>query len=154
MHRLYLTTIDKKDAIAYLPEAFFHEVFDAMRAQVLMVVARDASGAVVAGTLNFHKGRHLYGRYWGALDEHRSLHFELCYYQTIEFAIERGLTLFEAGAQGEHKLPRGFMPSETLSAHRLRHPAFHRAIADYIDQEAAMVAAAMREDEAHGPFRR
>src|SRR3712207_9532090 len=90
---------------------------------LLLVLARDErTRRPVAGALFFFKGGALYGRYWGAAEERRNLHFELCYYQAIEFAIERGLKLFEAGAQGEHKLARGFLPSLTYSAHEIRHP--------------------------------
>ena len=83
----------------------------------------------VAGTLNFEKGAHLYGRYWGCLDDFQMLHFELCYYRLIERAIERRCTLFEAGAQGEHKLKRGLAPAFTHSAHWIRHPGLADAVA-------------------------
>ena len=90
----------------------------------------------VAGTINFEKGPHLYGRYWGCLDDFQMLHFELCYYRLIERAIERRYTLFEAGAQGEHKLKRGLAPAFTHSAHWIRDPGLGGAIAAFIEREA------------------
>src|SRR5919199_5822170 len=108
MYRFYLATYDKKWGSPYLTRAFFEEAFRTIKDRILLVLARELrTGRPVAGALNFFKGRILYGRYWGAAEERRNLHFELCYYQAIEFAIERGLKLFEAGAQGEHKLARG-----------------------------------------------
>jgi hypothetical protein len=89
--------------------------------------------------VNFEKGRHLYGRYWGCLADYEMLHFELCYYQLIERAIARRCTLFEAGAQGEHKLKRGLAPAFTHSAHLIRHPGLRAAIADYVAREAQAV---------------
>jgi predicted N-acyltransferase len=94
---------------------------------------------VVAGTLNFERGQHLYGRYWGTLEEHEMLHFEMCYYQLIERAVERGHRLFEAGAQGEHKLKRGLDPAFTHSAHLIRHPALGAAVARFVEGEAQHV---------------
>src|SRR5919107_295874 len=141
MYRFYLDTYDRKWGAPYLTRAFFTEVFQTMRDRILLVLARDKStGRPIAGALNFFKGRTLYGRYWGSTEERRNLHFELCYYQAIEFAIERRLALFEAGAQGEHKLARGFLPSLTYSAHAIRHPDFRRAIEDYITMEKKILA--------------
>jgi predicted N-acyltransferase len=103
--------------------------------------------------VNFEKGRHLYGRYWGCLGDFEMLHFELCYYQLIERAIARGYTRFEAGAQGEHKLKRGLLPSFTHSAHWIRHPKLAGAIGDYLVGEAASVANRVAAYAAHSPFR-
>jgi predicted N-acyltransferase len=111
-------------------------------------------GRPVAGALNFFKGQTLFGRYWGAGEEVRNLHFELCYYQAIEFAIERGLKLFEAGAQGEHKLARGFLPSLTYSAHEIRHHGFRRAIEQYIAEEKEMLAKDVAAYLHHDPYKR
>jgi predicted N-acyltransferase len=125
-----------------------------MRDRVLLVLARDGlTGRPVAGALNFFKGRALFGRYWGAAEERRNLHFELCYYQAIEFAIERRLRLFEAGAQGEHKLARGFLPTLTYSAHEIRHPGMGRAIGRYIEDEKRYIAAAIAEYGLHDPYK-
>jgi uncharacterized protein len=155
MHRFYLGTFDRKWGFPYLTGAFFEEIFRSMKDRTLLVLARDgATGRPVAGALNFLKGGALFGRYWGAAEERRNLHFELCYYQAIEFAIERRMRLFEAGAQGEHKLARGFLPSLTYSAHEIRHPAFRRAIEDYIEEEKRYIAATMAEYALHDPYRR
>lgn len=155
MYHFYLGTFDRKWGFPYLTGEFFEEVFRTMRDRILLALARDAStGRPVAGALNFFKGDSLYGRYWGASEERRNLHFELCYYQAIEFAIERGFALFEAGAQGEHKLARGFLPTVTYSAHEIRHPAFRRAIERYIAEEREYVAHTVAEYSSHDPYKR
>ena len=154
MHRFYLATLDGKWGVPYLNGAFFEEVFSTMQDRTLLVLASTASGRPVAGALFFFKDRSLFGRYWGALEGRRNLHFELCYYQAIEFAIERGFELFEAGAQGEHKLARGFLPSLTYSAHNIRDPAFRRAIGDYLASEKDMLAGVIEEYAAHDPYKR
>ena len=154
MYRFYLGTFDRKWGYPYLTGEFFDEVFQTMKDRLLFVLARNAStGRPVAGTLNFFKGDSLYGRYWGAAEERRNLHFELCYYQTIEFAIERGLALFEAGAQGAHKLARGFLPTTTYSAHEIRHPVFRQAIERYISEEREYVARSVAEYNSHDPYK-
>jgi predicted N-acyltransferase len=125
--------------------------------RILLVFARDAlTKRPVAGALNFFKGQTLYGRYWGAAGRGgvRNLHFELCYYQAIEFAIERSIALFEAGAQGEHKISRGFLPSLTYSAHEIRHPQFRRAIEQFITSEKEMIAEEMASYADHNPYKR
>jgi uncharacterized protein len=155
MYRFYLATSDRKWGSPYLTGAFFAEVFQTMGDRILLVLARDqGTGRPIAGALNFFKGRTLYGRYWGAIEERRNLHFELCYYQAIEFAIERRLALFEAGAQGQHKLARGFLPSLTYSAHAIRHPEFKRAIERYIADEKELVAEDMQAYASQDPYRR
>jgi predicted N-acyltransferase len=153
MYRFYLGTLDGKWGVPYLNEAFFSEVFRTMSDRILLVFARDGAGRPVAGALNFYKGQALYGRYWGAAEKRRNLHFELCYYQAIEFAIERRLAIFEAGAQGEHKLSRGFLPSLTYSAHEIRHPGFRRAIEQYIAEEKEVLAGAMAAYARHDPYK-
>jgi uncharacterized protein len=154
MYRFYLSTSDRKWGSPYLTGAFFSEVFRTMGDRILLVLARDrGTGRPIAGALNFFKGRTLYGRYWGSTEERRNLHFELCYYQAIEFAIERRLALFEAGAQGEHKLARGFLPSLTYSAHAIRHPDFRRAIEDYITMEKKILAEDMADYAQHDPYK-
>jgi predicted N-acyltransferase len=155
MHRFYVMTLDGKWGFPYLTEAFFHEVVRTMPDRTLLVLARDGlTRRPVAAALYFFKGRSLYGRHWGAAERRRNLHFELCYYQGIDFAIERRLELFEAGAQGEHKLARGFLPSLTYSAHAIRHPGFRRAIEDYIEEEKELLAGAMEAYGRHDPYRR
>ncbi len=154
MYRFYLATFDRKWGFPYLTEAFFEEVFRTMSDRVLLVLARDGlTRRPVAGALNFFKGRTLFGRYWGAVEERRNLHFELCYYQAIEFAIERRMELFEAGAQGEHKLARGFLPTLTYSAHEIRHPGFRHAIERYIEEEKEMLAGTLAAYAGHDPYK-
>jgi len=154
MYGYYVDTYDRKWGSPYLTSAFFAEVFRTMRDRVMLAVAREESTRrPVAGALFFFKGTALFGRYWGATKSVRNLHFELCYYQGIEFAIERGLSLFEAGAQGEHKLARGFLPVVTYSAHEIRHPAFRRAIEHYIAEERAMISYELAEYMDHDPYR-
>jgi predicted N-acyltransferase len=154
MYRYYVDTYDRKWGSPYLTGAFFDEVFRTMRDRVMLAIASDESTRrPVAGALFFFKGKALFGRYWGATKMVRNLHFELCYYQGIEFAIERGLSLFEAGAQGEHKLARGFLPAITYSAHEIRHPAFRRAIEQYIAEERAMTSYELDEYMGHDPYR-
>ncbi|TCJ20510.1 GNAT family N-acetyltransferase [Rubrobacter taiwanensis] len=152
MYEFYISTSEKKWGSPYLTRAFFEEVFRTMRDRILFVVAR-AGGRPVAGALSFFKGDSLYGRYWGATVERRNLHFELCYYRPVEFAIERRLGLFEAGAQGEHKLARGFLPTLTYSAHEIRHPLFRRAIEQYIEEEKEIVAENLAFYSRHSPYK-
>ena len=153
MYRFYIGTLDRKWGVPYLNEAFFSEVFRTMSDRILLVLARDGAGRPVAGALNFYKDQALYGRYWGAAQKRRNLHFELCYYQAVEFAIERRLELFEAGAQGEHKLSRGFLPSLTYSVHEIRHPGFRRAIQRYIAEEKELLAGTMAAYSRHDPYK-
>jgi predicted N-acyltransferase len=119
---------------------------------LLMLALRD--GRPVAGALNFVGSECLYGRYWGATEDIPFLHFELCYYQAIEWAIAHGLARVEAGAQGAHKLARGYRPVATVSAHYLPDAGFRRAVADFVAREAAMVAADIEAMDMATPFRR
>jgi predicted N-acyltransferase len=150
MNTLYQATTHKKNAIAYLKPAFFDQAFDTMRDRVLFVLA-SFRGRPVAGALNFYKGQKLYGRYWGSLEDFADLHFELCYYQTIEFALQRRFSLFEAGAQGEHKVQRGFLPSTTYSAHKLFDARLEQPIIDFISEERYALEAVRKEYS--NPFR-
>jgi predicted N-acyltransferase len=152
MYRFYLATLDGKWGVPYLTGAFFDEVFRTMRDRILLVLARDGGGSPVAGALFFFKGHSLFGRHWGASQQRRNLHFELCYYQGIDFAIEEGFRLFEAGAQGEHKLARGFLPSLTYSAHKIQDPVFGRAIREYIETEKGWISDTMKEYARHDPY--
>lgn len=119
----------------------------------MLVLARDGDRPVAAA-LYFFDADCLYGRYWGCLEERDGLHFELCYYQGIEFAIERHLAAFDPGVQGEHKILRGFEPVITWSMHHLREPAFHNAIADFCREEAAHVQRYREEAMTLLPFRK
>ncbi|HVZ73618.1 MAG TPA: GNAT family N-acetyltransferase [Polyangia bacterium] len=152
LHKLYVTNVRRHHGTAYLRPAFF-EIAQKTLAHRLVATMAYRGDEVVAGTINFEKGRHLYGRYWGCLDDFEMLHFELCYYQLIERAIARRCTLFEAGAQGEHKLKRGLGPAFTHSAHWIRHPGLRGAIASFVEREAGAVEAGLREYAEHTPFR-
>ena len=114
----------------------------------------DRDGRPVAGALNLIGEDTLYGRYWGALEEVPFLHFELCYHRAIDWAIAHGLSRVEAGAQGEHKLARGYLPSQIHSLHWVADPSFRRAIAGYLDEEGQAVGDDMAETAAFGPYRR
>ncbi len=135
VYQLYLSTIDKKDSQAYLPEAFFHQLPNAMNDKLLIVAAFKES-ELIAMALFFTSPAALYGRYWGILPQHQEsypfLHFELCYYQGMDHCLAQRIPLFEAGAQGEHKLWRGFEPVKIRSAHHLRHREFFPLVRDYI----------------------
>ncbi len=151
--QFYQDTGARKWGSPYLTRVFFDIVQDTMRDDVLLVLAlRD--GVPVAGALNFIGRETLYGRYWGCIEHHPCLHFELCYYQAIDAAIARGLKRVEAGAQGEHKLARGYLPVATHSLHWMADPGFSDAVARYLEAERA----AMEEDieilTAYGPFRK
>jgi hypothetical protein len=124
-----------------------------MRNDVLLVMAK-RNGRWIAGAINFIGSDTLFGRNWGAVEHHPFLHFEVCYYQAIDFAIERKLKVVEAGAQGEHKLARGYLPHTTYSAHYIADPGLRRAIADYLKRERAYVEEAGRELTELGPFRK
>lgn len=131
---------------------FFRRIGAGMPHQVLLVIA-SREGRPIAGALNFFSGKALYGRSWGALEFHSGLHFETCYYQAIEFCIERKIGIFEGGAQGEHKLARGFLPSTTWSAHWLAHAEFARAVDDFLQRESRGVARYMDELNERNPFK-
>jgi predicted N-acyltransferase len=152
MYRFYLSTIDDKNAIDYLKREFFMNIFENMKENVLYVRASQ-EGKPVAGALFFYDEERLYGRYWGSNKEVMNLHFELCYYQGIEFCIENKLKIFEAGAQGEHKISRGFRPVKTLSAHHIKEEAFRGAISRYIEEERKFIKQAVEELNKHLPFK-
>jgi uncharacterized protein len=149
----YMETGSRKWGRPYLTREFFSIVGEKMRDRILLVMARRA-GRWIAGAINFIGADTLYGRNWGAIEHHPFLHFELCYYQAIDYAIARRLKRVEAGAQGEHKLSRGYLPHTTYSAHFIANPALHRAIADYLARERVYVRAAAEELAAAAPFRK
>lgn len=136
----------------YLNLAFFEQIGASMADNVMLVVA-SREGQPIAAALNFFDTQNLYGRYWGTLEIHSGLHFETCYYQAIEFCIERGLAHFDAGAQGEHKLARGFVPQKTYSAHWLAHPQFSAAVETYLNHEGEAVANYFDELGERSPYR-
>ncbi len=149
----YIDTGSRKWGSPYLTREFFSRVAGAMGEQILLVVAKRA-GRTIAGALNFFGGGVLYGRNWGATEFVDFLHFEACYYQAIEFAIARGLTRVEAGAQGPHKLMRGYLPSPTYSAHYIAHAGLRRAVGDYLTHERGAVAEEMKELASMAPFKK
>ena len=149
----YMDTGSRKWGRPYLNRAFFSLLGEAMADRVLLVMAR-RGGRYVAGALNLIGGDALYGRYWGAVEETPFLHFELCYHQAIDYALAHGLSRVEAGAQGEHKLARGYRPTPTYSAHHIADPGLRRAVADYLKRERAMMREAIAQDDAASPFRK
>jgi predicted N-acyltransferase len=153
MWAFYQDTGSRKWGTPYLTRAFFHELHDTMRADALLCLAFDGERAV-AGALNFIGRDTLFGRYWGCVETYSSLHFELCYYQAIDWAITHGLDRVEAGAQGEHKLARGYLPTPVHSLHWLTDPAFAKAVARYLDQERRAVDEEIEVLTAYGPFRK
>lgn len=151
-YRFYRRTIMIHGASAYLNREFFEQLGATMPGNVHLLFARD-QGNTVAGALFLEGGDTLYGRYWGSDDDYHSLHFETCYYSPIEYCINTGLRRFEAGAQGRHKLARGFLPSPTHSAHWVREPQFRQAIADYLKYESQGVSEEISELGQDSPFR-
>jgi predicted N-acyltransferase len=149
----YMDTGSRKWGRPYLTRAFFSLIGQSMAKDVLLVMAR-REGRWIAGAINFIGADTLFGRNWGAIEHHPFLHFEVCYYQAIDFAIQRGLKTVEAGAQGEHKIARGYLPQTTYSAHYIADPDLRRAISDYLKHERAYVAEAARELTEAGPFRK
>jgi hypothetical protein len=150
--RFYLDTGERKWGSPYLNRDFFRRLGETMAERVVLVMcARD--GRYVAGALNLVGGDALYGRYWGCLEHHRFLHFEVCYYRAIDYAIEHRLGRVEAGAQGQHKLSRGYLPSKTYSAHWVRDEGFREALEGYLRQERTEVDFDIRLMGDHSPFR-
>jgi len=150
--RFYQDTGRRKWGQPYLKRKFFSMVAERMGERVLLMLAK-RGGKYIAGALNFIGADTLYGRYWGCSEDVPFLHFELCYYQAIDWAIQHGRRRVEAGAQGSHKLARGYLPTITYSAHFIENPMLRRAIADYLARERAAVEAHAVELAAMGPFR-
>jgi predicted N-acyltransferase len=148
-----MDTGSRKWGRPYLTRDFFSLVGQTMRDRILLVMAKRA-GRWIAGAINFIGADTLYGRNWGAVEHHPFLHFEVCYYQAIDYAIAHKLKRVEAGAQGEHKLARGYLPHTTYSAHFIANPGLRRAVAEYLARERAYVQAAGEELAAAAPFRK
>ena len=148
----YMDTGSRKWGRPYLTRAFFSLIGENLSRHILLVIAT-RNGKMIAGALNFIGSHALYGRNWGALEHHPNLHFETCYYQAIEFAIGRGLARVEAGAQGPHKLARGYLPQKTYSLHYLSHPGLSHAVAQYLEAERQGVDEETAALAAHSPFR-
>jgi predicted N-acyltransferase len=151
-HRFYLATADRKWGEPYLNRAFFQHLGENLADRVVLVLA-ERDGVAVAGALNLRGGTALYGRNWGCLGQYRFLHFEACYYQAVEHAIAEGLKTVEAGAQGEHKIQRGYLPVETYSAHWIRDPALREAVAHFLARERVMLGHEKAALEELNPFR-
>ncbi|NKB26367.1 MAG: GNAT family N-acetyltransferase [Rhodobacteraceae bacterium] len=149
----YQDTGARKWGTPYLTRDFFRIAHEVLRDDILLVLAL-ADGVPVAGALNFIGREALFGRYWGALEDHPCLHFELCYYRAIDYAIEHGLARVEAGAQGSHKLARGYLPVATHSLHWIAEPGFRRAVADYLAAERRAVDEEIEVLTSYGPFRK
>ena len=149
----YMDTGGRKWGRPYLNRKFFSLLSAAMADRILLIIAYEGR-TPVAGTLNMIGADTLYGRYWGCLREVPFLHFELCYYQAIDFAIQRGLRTVEAGAQGEHKLARGYEPATTRSVHWIGHPGLRHAVAKFVEQERASVREEQEVLAAYTPFRK
>jgi len=151
-YRFYMDTSDRKWGQAYLSRSFFSLLGERLRDRVMLVTAFD-DGKPVAAALNLIGKDALFGRNWGCIADYRFLHFECCYYRAIDFAIERGLATVEAGAQGPHKLQRGYLPTKTYSAHWIRDPRLREAIEDFLRRERAAVDAEIEYLGTHSPFK-
>jgi predicted N-acyltransferase len=149
----YLDTGSRKWGRPYLTRQFYSLIGERMADDVLLVMAK-RDGRYIAGAINFIGGDALYGRHWGCIEDHPYLHFEVCYHQAIDFALSKGLKRVEAGAQGEHKLARGYTPVTTHSAHFITHPGLRRAIADYLERERTEVEQIGDYLDEHSPFRK
>ncbi|MFN0044333.1 MAG: GNAT family N-acetyltransferase [Alphaproteobacteria bacterium] len=150
---LYTASAAEKWGQPYLTREFFQRIGQTMAERIVLVVC-EHNGRMVGGALNFLGGGVLYGRNWGCEAQVKFLHFEACYYQAIEFAIRHGLARVEAGAQGPHKIQRGYLPAPTYSAHWIADPGFRRAVADYLARETQHVEREIDELSSYSPFKR
>ena len=151
--KFYMDTGNRKWGRPYLNREFFSLLGAAMPERCLLFMVKRA-GRYIAGALNMIGGDCLYGRYWGAVEQHPCLHFEVCYYQAIDYAIAKGLARVEAGAQGDHKLARGYMPTPTYSVHWIADAGFHKAVARYLDDERRHMEAHRAELAEYGPYKK
>ena len=151
-NRCYRNTYREHHSTPYLNLDFFLRIGETMPDNILLVIAQK-EGRAIAASLVIHDADTLYGRYWGALEHVACLHFETAYYQPLEFCIEQGIATFEGGAQGEHKMARGFLPQKTWSAHWLAHPAFADAVQRFLERERGGIDAYHDELNEHSPFR-
>ena len=151
-YTFYSSTFARKSGYATLTQEFFEALSQSMPDQVILVLAK-YKDEYVAGTFNIRGGDTLYGRHWGCTQTFSGLHFELCYYQLIDYCIENRIQRFEAGAQGEHKLSRGFLPTATWSAHWLAHPEFNQVIAEFLQHEHKGMKNYMDVLDEHSPFK-
>jgi predicted N-acyltransferase len=152
-YEFYMDTGSRKWGRPYLNRTFFSLLGERMADKVLLVMAK-RNGRYIAGALNLIGSDTLYGRNWGCIEHHDCLHFEVCYYQAIDFALEMGLSRVEAGAQGEHKLARGYLPATTYSAHYILDPGFREAVEDFLSRERQHVEWEKQAIAEHAPFRK
>ena len=152
-YQFYQVTYLKRGMRGYLNFEFFKAIVECVPESIMLVLAKNIDGDFVAGALNFYDDKKLYGRYWGCLEEYDSLHFETCYYQGIEFCLERGLNSFDPGVQGEHKIKRGFCPIETYSAHWIKDIRFKEAIDDFLERERAHILEYNQDRKSMLPFK-
>jgi len=152
VHAFYRSTFQRLGGVPTLTLPFFQEMAETLGEQ-LMVVLAVAHGREVAAAISFRSATTLYGRHWGCQADYDSLHFEACYYQGLDYCIQQGLQRFEPGAQGEHKIYRGFLPTFTHSAHWIAHPGFRQAIAEFLERETPAVRAYAQDLLGHSPYR-
>ena len=151
-HRLYCETFDKRGGLPTLTLPFFQAIAERMGEHLLLVLAYDGR-EIVAAAFNLLGERTLYGRHWGCFRDYHSLHFEACYYQGLDYCIQNALERFEPGAQGEHKVSRGFLPTRTWSAHWISDPEFRAAIASFLNRETQAMEDYIAGMECHSPYR-
>ncbi len=152
VHEFYRSTFERLGGMPTLTLPFFQDIAETLGDRLMLVLAFD-QGREVAGAISFRSASTLYGRHWGCRADHDSLHFEACYYQGLDYCIQQGLQRFEPGAQGEHKIYRGFLPTLTHSAHWIAHPGFRQVITDFLDRETPAVRQYAQELLQHSPYR-
>lgn len=152
-HRFYESTFERKSGMPTLSKDFFKEIARTMPNNIVLVLAQ-YQGEYVASAFNLKGSDTLYGRHWGCSEDFNNLHFEACYYQGIEYCIDNGLKSFEPGAQGEHKIARGFMPTKTWSAHWVAHPQFSDSIKHFVEREEEGMLDYIEELNGHSPFKK
>ena len=152
-HRFYENTFERKSGMPTLSKDFFKEIAKTMPDNIVLVLAK-YQGEYVASAFNLKGTDTLYGRHWGCSEDFDNLHFEACYYQGLEYCINNGLKHFEPGAQGEHKIARGFMPTKTWSAHWIAHPQFSESIANFLNHETKGMLHYIEELNEHSPFKK
>ena len=153
IYSFYVDTCSRKWGSPYLSKDFFQQLKGTL-AHLTWVCFAEVNDQIVASSLFFQKGKHLYGRYWGCSEFAKFLHFEMCYHQPIELCIQNGWKRFEAGAQGQHKLKRGLLPAFTYSVHQLVHPGLHHAVEQAMKQENKMVEREVEIQSQHSPLKK
>ena len=153
LYECYLDTARKKWGSSYLTRNFFKEIGNNLSSKIILIIAYQ-DNQMIASALNFRSSSHLYGRLWGSIKYIPYLHFELCYYQAIDYAIKNKMKIVEAGAQGSHKLQRGYLPKETYSLHWIKNNSFKDAINNYLDEEIKLIEKQKKDLEDFAPYRR